>query len=167
MTYKILTGFVTLLAVAPVVTAQPPARETGVVSWQYYMGSTAVGSPVEPLAAKASLRCSVIATDEDGAWVCLYVDAVPKSKLPDNKVADHCRPLAKDGKLFKLTNPALLPDSDTTHVVPFVSGNAETMYKLLVKKDGSISFEIVGPTFIGDTSMSGAASVCWFVSRKK
>lgn len=167
MKYTILTAVVTLLAAAPVVKAQPPVKETGTVSWQYYTGTTAVGTPVQPVGTRANIRCSVISSDEDGAWVCLYVDAIPKFTLADGKNADVCRPLLKDGKAFKLTNPALLPDSDTTQVVAFVSNSLETMYKLTVKKDGSIRFAIVGPTFAGDTSMSGAASVCWYVSKKK
>jgi hypothetical protein len=166
MRYTILTGFV-LLAAAPVAKAQPPVKETGTVSWQYYTGTTALGSPVQPVGTKANIRCSVISSDGDGDWVCLYVDAVPKSTLPDGKNADVCRPLGKDGKQFKLTSPTLLPDSDTTQVVAFVSNSTETTYKLVVKKDGSISFEHIGPTFAGDTSMSGAASVCWYVSKKK
>jgi hypothetical protein len=167
MRYTILTGIITLLAAAPVAKAQPPVKETDTVSWQYYSGNTAVGGPVQPVGTKANIRCSVISSDGDGEWVCLYVDAVPKSTLPDGKNANACRPLGKDGKPFKLTNPALLPDSDTTQVVVFVSNSIETTYKLVVRKDGSISFEIVGPTFAGDTSMSGAASVCWYVSKKK
>jgi hypothetical protein len=167
MMYSILTGVVALLAAAPVVQAQSPAKESGTVSWQYSAGTTALGGPVQPVGTKANIRCSVIASDEDGDWVCLYVDAIPKSTIPDNKNADTCRPLGKDGKPFKLTNPALLPDSDTTQVVAFVSGNVETTYKLVVKKDGTISFAMMGPTFTGDTSMSGAASVCWYVFKKK
>jgi len=167
MRYTFLTGIVTLLAAAPVALAQPAAKETGTVSWQYYAGNTPLGDPVQPVGTKANIRCSVISSDADGAWVCLYVDAVPKSRLPEKKNADACRPLGKDGMHFKLTNPALLPESDTTQVVAFVSSNTETMYKLMVKTDGRISIEIVGPTFAGDTSMSGAASVCWYVSKKK
>jgi hypothetical protein len=167
MRYTILTGIVTLLAAAPVAVAQPAAKETATVSWQYYAGSTAVADPIKPAAAKANVRCSVISSDGDGAWVCLYVDAVPKSKLPENKTADACLPLQKDGKPFKLTNPALLPESDVVHVVSFVSSYTETMYKLVVKTDGRISFERVGPTFAGETSMTGATSVCWFVPKKK
>jgi hypothetical protein len=167
MRYPTLTAVVTLLTAASIAKAQPPAKESGTVSWQYYHGTTALGDPVQPAGTKANIRCSVIASDGDGAWVCLYVDAVPRSKLPDNKDADACRPLDKDGKQFKLTNPALLPDSDTTQLVVFHSGNIETTYKLMIKTDGSIGFEIVRPTFAGDTSMSGAASVCWYVSRKK
>lgn len=167
MRYAVLTGVVTLLAAAPAARAQPPAKETGTVSWQYFAGNTAVGDPVQPAGAKANIRCSVISSDGDGEWVCLYVDAVPRSKLPEDLNVNACRPLGKDGKPFKLTNPALLPDSDTTQVVAFVSGNAETTYKLLVQKDGSVGFEVVGPAFAGDTRMSGAASVCWYVSKKK
>jgi len=167
MRYTILAGAVALLAAAPVVQAQPPAKETGTVNWQYYMGTTAVGDLVPLAGTKANVRCSVISSDGDGEWVCLYVEAVPKSTLPDGKNADFCRPISKDGKPFKLTNPALLPDSDTTHLVAFVSGSAETPYKLMVKKDGTIEFEIVGPNFAGVTSMSGAASMSWYVSKKK
>lgn len=157
---------VTLFLVAPVVNAQPAAKETGIVSWQYYAADTAVGSPVQPTGMKANIRCAVIASDGDGSWVCLYVDAIPKCKLPEDKNANVCRPLEKDGKQFKLTNSALLPDTDVTQVVAFVSSNTETTYKLVVKKDGSVSFTVVGPTFAGDTSMSGATSVCWFVAKK-
>ncbi|OWK40893.1 hypothetical protein [Fimbriiglobus ruber] len=167
MRYTILAGVVALMAAAPVAKAQSPAKETGTVSWQYYSGHTAVGGPVRPVEAKANIRCSVISSDGDGEWVCLHVGAVPRSTLPDNTSADACHPLGKDVKPFKLTNPALLPDNDTTHLVVFVSGNAESPYKLVVKKDGNISFETVRPTFAGDTSMSGAASVCWYVSKKK
>jgi hypothetical protein len=167
MRYTILTGVVTLLAAAAVAKAQPPAKETGTVSWQYYAGTTALGGPVPPVGAKTNIRCSVISSDGDGEWVCLYVDAVPKFTLPAGKNAEVCLPLGKDGKPFKLANPALLPDSDTTQVVAFVSNSHETIYKLIIKKDGSISFEQVGPTFAGDTSMSGATSVCWYVSKKK
>src|SRR4051794_20222047 len=113
MRYTILTGVVTLLAAAPVAKAQPPVKETGTVSWQYYAGNTALGGPVRPVGMKANIRCSVISSDGDGEWVCLYVDAVPMAKLPEDKNADTCRPLQKDGKRFKLTSPTLLPDSDT------------------------------------------------------
>jgi hypothetical protein len=167
MRSTILTGVVTLLVAAPVARAQPPVKETDTVLWQYYAGNTALGGPVRPVGTKANVRCAVISSDGDGDWVCLYVDAVPRSTLPDGKNADVCRPLGKDGKPFKLTSPALLPDRDTTQVVAFHSGSTETMYKLVIKTDGSISFEIAGPTFAGDTSMSGAASVCWYVSKKK
>jgi hypothetical protein len=167
MKCAILTGVVTLLAATAVAKAEPPVKETGTVGWQYYTGTTAVGVPVPPVATRANIRCSVISSDGDGDWVCLYVDAIPKSTLPDGKNADACRPLGKDAKPFKLTNPALLPDSDTTQLVAFVSNSIETVYKLVIKKDGSVSFEMVGPTFAGDTSMSGAASVCWYVSKKK
>jgi hypothetical protein len=167
MRCTILIVVITVLGAASVAQAQPAAKETATVSWQYYAGNTAVGGPVQPANTTANIRCAVISSDGDGAWVCLYVDAVPKSKLPENKSADACRPLDKDGKQFKLTNPALLPSSDVTQVVAFVSTNTETTYKLVIKKDGNISFEMVGPTFAGDTSMSGAVSVCWFVSKKK
>jgi hypothetical protein len=167
MRLTILTAVVTLLASASIANAQPQAKEKGVVNWQYYAGDDAVGEPVQPAGAKANLRCSVISSDDEGDWVCLYVDAVTKSTLPAGMNADACRPLGKDGKPFKLTNPALLPDRDTTQVVVFVSGDVETTYKLVVKQDGSIAFEIVGPTFAGDTSMSGAASMCWYVSKKE
>src|SRR5262249_55765167 len=162
----ILMGVVTLLAAAPVAKAQGQGKEAATVSWQYYAGNNAVGAPVQPVGTKANLRCSIISSDTDGDWVCLYVDAVPKSMLPAGKNADSCRPLGKDGKPFKLTRAALLPDSDTMQVVAFVSNSLETTYKLMVKKDGSISFEVIGPNFAGDTSMSGGASVCWYVSRK-
>lgn len=166
MRHTILTA-VAILTAATIAKAQPPQKETGTVSWQFYAGTTALGGPVQPVGLKTNIRCSVISSDQDGEWVCLYVDAVPRSTLPDGKNADVCRPLTRDGKPFKLTNPALLPDSDTTQVVAFVSGNLETMYKLVVKRDGTISFAIIGPTFAGDTNMSGAASVCWHVSKKK
>jgi hypothetical protein len=167
MKYTMLTAVVILLAAAPVATAQAPARQTGTVRWQYYAGTTAVGTPTQPLGTKANIRCSVIASDEEGAWVCLYVDAIPKVKLPDNKDADTCRPHGADGKLFKLTNSALLPDHDTTQAVFFISGSRETTYKLEIKKDGHIRFELAGPSFAGDTTMSGAVSVVWYVSKKK
>jgi hypothetical protein len=167
MKFSFLTGVVIVLTAVPLATAQPAARETATVSWQYYLGGTAVGTAVPPAGDKVNVRCSVISSDADGAWVCLYVDPVPKSTLPDGKDADTCRPLGKDGKPFKLTNPALLPDSDTTQVVAFRSGSLEGTYKLVVKKDGDISFQVVRPLFAGDTSMSGAASVCWYVSKKK
>jgi hypothetical protein len=163
----ILTGVVILLAAAAVVKAEPPAKEAGIVSWQYFAGEAAIGDPVRPAGTKANLRCSVIASDEEGDWVCLHVGAVSQSALPEGMNADACRPLGKDGKPFKLTNPALWPDSDTAQAVVFASGDVETTYKLMVKKDGTISFEIVGPTFTGDTSMSGAASMCWYVSKKE
>ncbi|OWK43896.1 hypothetical protein [Fimbriiglobus ruber] len=167
MRYTILTGVIALLASAPVATAQSPAKEAGTVSWQYYSGTSAVGSPIQPAEAKANIRCSVISSDGDGDWVCLYVAAVPKSVLPGNASADTCRPVGKDGKPFKLTNTALLPDHDTTQLVPFDSGNTEAAYKLVIKKDGSISIETIRPTFAGETSMTAAASVCWYVSKKK
>jgi hypothetical protein len=161
MMYTILTSIVLIAAPAAEV------KETGTVSWQYYAGEMALGAPVPPAGTKPNIRCSVIASDADGDWVCLYVDAIPKSTIPDGKNAEACRPLAKDGKPFKLTNAALRPDSDTTQVVAFVSNSQETTYKLVVKTDGSISFGILRPTFAGDTKMSGAASMCWYVSKKK
>lgn len=167
MRYLAVTSVFALLAGSTVVKADPPVKETGVVSWQYFIEKSAVGDPIPPAGSKTNIRCSVISSDGEGDWVCLYVDAVAKTNLPDTKGADSCRPVTKDGKPFKLTNAALFPDSDTTQLVPFVSSRTETAYKLTVKKDGTIAFELIGPTFHGETSMSGAASMCWYVSKKK
>jgi hypothetical protein len=167
MKFSYATVVLILLSATPGANAEPPVKEVGVVSWQYYSGKNTIGDPLPAAGTKANIRCSVISSDGDGDWVCLYVEPVPKSKLPDSKSANACRPIGKDGKAFKLNNLALLPDSDTAQVVSFVSGEAETTYKLLVKQDGTISFEVLGPTFVGDTSMSGAVSMCWYVARKK
>ena len=68
MRLTIPTGIITLLAMAPVVVAQPAAKESASVSWQYYADKTPLSDPLQPADMKTNLRCSVIASDADGAY---------------------------------------------------------------------------------------------------
>lgn len=130
------------------------------VEWQYYADD---GKKIGKQLPATRLQCSVVSTDKDGEWICLYLAPIPKTDLGDHN-ADSCRAIDAKGKPFEL--PAgLRPDAQVTQVVAFYSGSGIETYILNVDKDGQIGFYSLSPSFNGTTEIVGAVSVTWFKAK--
>lgn len=142
-----------------------PTKERATVTWAYFAGEDK--KLIETKGSdKPNIRCSVIASDDDGDWVCLFVDSFPEITLPEGVNGDTIRPLLKASDEFKLKSARLRPKSTVAQTVSFVSASLESEYKLTIKPDGTVRFESTSITFYGKTKLSGSVSATWFVPKE-